>query len=230
MSVQSPTLEETPAPPDEAWHSQPVEVAVRQLGTRLEQGLTPEEAARRLAEYGPNELQAARRISPWELLLEQFKNVLIIILIIATVLSAFLGESLVEPIVIAIIVLFAVLLGFVQEYRAERAIEALRQMAAPTATVIRGGEEIEIPAREVVPGDITLLRAGDKIPADARLVEAVNLQIEEAALTGESVPVEKYTAPLEQGELALGDRKNMAYAGTVVTYGRGRGVIVATGM
>ncbi len=126
--------------------------------------------------------------------------------------------------------LFAVLLGFVQEYRAERAIEALRQMAAPTATVLRDGNEIQIPACDLVPGDIILLRAGDKVPADARLVEAVNLQIEEAALTGESVPVEKHTASLANGQLVVGDRKNMAYSGTVVTYGRGQAVVVATGM
>jgi Ca2+-transporting ATPase len=174
-------------------------------------------------------LAAARRISPWALLLEQFKNVLIIILLIATVLSAFLGHG-VEAVAIAVIVLFAVVLGFVQEYRAERAIEALRQMAAPTATVFRDDDEIEIPARDLVPGDVILLQAGDKIPADARLVEAVNLQIEESALTGESVSVEKHTAPLTNGELAVGDRKNMAYAGTVATYGRGRAVVVATGM
>jgi Ca2+-transporting ATPase len=191
--------------------------------------LTNVEAARRLAEVGPNELAAARRISPWMLLMEQFKNVLIIILLIAVGLSAILGHG-VEAIAIAVIVLFAVVLGFVQEYRAERAIEALRQMAAPTATVFRDGDEIELPARDLVPGDVILLQAGDKIPADARLVEAVNLQIEEAALTGESVAVEKHTAPLANGDLAVGDRKNMAYAGTVATYGRGRAVVVATGM
>ncbi|MBZ0168311.1 MAG: cation-translocating P-type ATPase, partial [Kofleriaceae bacterium] len=133
-------------------------------------------------------------------------------------------------IAIAVIVLFACLLGFVQEYRAERATEALRQMAAPTATALRDREEVEIPARALVPGDVVLLRAGNKIPADVRLIEAVNLQIEEAALTGESVPIEKYAAPLTNDELALGDRKNMAYAGTAATYGRGRAVVVATGM
>jgi Ca2+-transporting ATPase len=192
-------------------------------------GLTGAEAARRLAEHGPNELQAAHRISPWAILFEQFKNVLIVILLVATVLSALLGHG-IETIAIAVIVLFAVLLGFVQEYRAERAIEALRQMAAPTATVLRDEEEIEIPARDVVPGDVMLLRAGDKVPADVRLIESVNLQIEEAALTGESVPVEKHITPLANSELALGDRRNMAYAGTAVTYGRGRAVVVATGM
>jgi Ca2+-transporting ATPase len=203
--------------------------AAVQLKTDLARGLTGAEAARRLAEHGPNELQAAHRVSPWTLLAEQFKNVLIIILLLATTLSAFLGHG-VEAIVIGVIVLFAVLLGFVQEFRAERAIEALRQMAAPTATVLRDGVETELPARELVPGDVILLRAGDKVPADARLTEAINLQIEEAALTGESVPVEKNTAPLAPAELAVGDRKNMAYAGTAATYGRGRAVVAATGM
>jgi Ca2+-transporting ATPase len=192
-------------------------------------GLSETEADRRLAEHGPNELEAARRSSPWGMLGEQFKNILIIILIIAIVLSALLGHT-VEAIAITVIMLFAVLLGFVQEYRAERAIEALKKMAAPTATVIRDGEEEDIPARDLVPGDIILIRAGDRISADSRLIEAINLQIEEAPLTGESVPVEKQTAALEGGELAIGDRKNMAYAGTIVTYGRGRGVVVATGM
>ncbi len=212
----------------ERWHTLTVEETLARLETQTS-GLTPTETARRLAEYGPNELQAAHRISPWTILFEQFKNVLIVILLVATVLSTFLGHG-VEAIAIAVIVLFAVLLGFVQEYRAERAIEALRQMAAPTATALRDGEEVEIPARDLVPGDVILLRAGDKIPADVRLIESVNLQIEESALTGESVPVEKHAAPLANGELALGDRKNMAYAGTAATYGRGRAVVVATGM
>ncbi|MDP2984604.1 MAG: cation-translocating P-type ATPase [Candidatus Latescibacter sp.] len=210
------------------WHTLPIETIYSRLKS-APTGLTSAEATRRLAEHGPNELQAAHRISPWTLLFEQFKNVLIVILLVATALSAFLGHG-IEAIAIAVIVLFAVLLGFVQEYRADRAIEALRQMAAPTATTLRDGEEVELPARELVPGDVVLLRAGDKIPADVRLIEAVNLQIEEAALTGESVPVEKRIAPLNNHELALGDRKNMAYAGTVATYGRGRAMVVSTGM
>jgi len=199
------------------------------LNTDAATGLSEQEARRRLAEHGPNELQAARRVSPWALLLQQFKNVLIIILLIATALSAFLGHD-IEAIAIAVIVLLAVLLGFVQEYRAERAIEALRHMAAPTANVLRDGREANVPARELVPGDVIILRAGDRIPADARLIEAINLQIEEAALTGESVPVEKNTAPLDSPNPALGDRRNIAYAGTAATYGRGRAVIIATGM
>ncbi|HEX2269177.1 MAG TPA: cation-translocating P-type ATPase, partial [Pyrinomonadaceae bacterium] len=192
-------------------------------------GLSDEEAAKRLAELGPNELQARGRVSPWAILLEQFKNVLIIILLLATALSAFLGHG-VEAIAITVIVLFAVILGFIQEFRAERAIEALREMAAPLATVIRDGREERIPARDLVPGDLILLATGDKVPADVRLIEAVNLQTVEAALTGESAPVEKHSDPLEGETLPTGDQKNMAFAGTAVTYGRGRALIVATGM
>ncbi|MEK9164337.1 MAG: cation-transporting P-type ATPase, partial [Chloroflexota bacterium] len=162
------------------WHTLSTETVFARLKS-TPAGLTAAEAVQRLAEHGPNELQAAHRISPWALLFEQFKNVLIVILLVATALSAFLGHG-TEAIAIAVIVLFAVGLGFVQEYRAERAIEALRQMAAPTATALRDGEEVEIPARNLVPGDVILLRAGDKIPADVRLIEAVNLQIDEAAL------------------------------------------------
>ena len=135
-----------------------------------------------------------------------------------------------ESIVIAVIVLFAVLLGFIQEYRAERAIEALRKMAAPTASVLRDGNEIKIPARDLVPGDVIILHTGDRIPADARLLEAINLQVEEAALTGESVPVEKHILPLSGDDLPVGDRKNMVYAGTAATYGRGKALVIATGM
>ena len=127
------------------------------------------------------------------------------------------------------IVLFAVLLGFIQEYRAERAIEALRQMAAPGATVRRDGREMSVPARHLVPGDVILLQTGDNRPADGRLISSINLQVEESPLTGESVPVEKQTDP-NTGDLAIGDRKNMVYAGTSVTYGRGRAVVVATAM
>jgi P-type Ca2+ transporter type 2C len=211
------------------WHALEVRDAFKRLDTQ-EEGLPQDVAARRLLEYGPNELQAAHHISPWEILFEQFKNVLIIILLIATALSAFLGEG-VDAIAIAVIVVFAVVLGFIQEYRAERAIEALREMAAPTAAVLRNGEEEEIPAREVVPGDVLILRAGDKIPSDARLIESVNLQVEEAALTGESVPIEKHIQPITTAAAtAIGDRKNMVYGGTAVTYGRGRALATSTGM
>ncbi|MGB7950411.1 MAG: HAD-IC family P-type ATPase, partial [Candidatus Binatia bacterium] len=192
-------------------------------------GLNEGEAVRRLIEHGANELKSIRRISPWSILLGQFKNVLIGILLVATALSVFLGHG-AEAIAIAVIVLFAALLGFAQEYRSERALEALSRMAAPTATALRDGEEVVIPARALVIGDIVILRAGDKVAADGRLIEAVNLQIEEAALTGESLPVEKHTGTMGDGDWPLAERTNMVYAGTAVTYGRGMAIVVATGM
>jgi Ca2+-transporting ATPase len=210
------------------WHTLSTDEVLIQLQATPE-GLTKDEAVRRLAEHGLNELTAAHRVSPWKLLFEQFKNVLIIILLVAIVLSALLDHG-VEAIAIGVIVLFSVILGFVQEYRAEKAIEALKQMAAPTATALRDGEETEVAAHNLVPGDVILLRAGDRIPADARLIEAINLQVEEAVLTGESLPVEKHTAPLPKGDLAVGDRKNMVYSGTAASYGRGRAVVAETGM
>jgi len=211
-----------------SWHTLPRDEAYNILNF-TPNGLSSIEAAKRLRETGPNELKAAHQISPWKILLEQFKNVLILILLGATAISLFMGHG-VESIVIAIIVLFAVVLGFVQEYRAERAIEALREMAAPTAMVLRDGVETKIPARDLVPGDVILLHTGDRVPADARLLEAVNLQVDEAALTGESVPVEKRIQPLEKADLPLGDRRNMVYAGTAITYGRGRALVIATAM
>jgi len=210
------------------WHTLSTDEVLIQLQATPE-GLTKDEAVRRLAEHGLNELTAAHRVSPWKLLFEQFKNVLIIILLVAIVLSALLDHG-VEAIAIGVIVLFSVILGFVQEYRAEKAIEALKQMAAPTATALRDGEETEVAAHNLVPGDVILLRAGDRIPADARLIEAINLQVEEAVLTGESLPVEKHTQPIPKGDLAVGDRKNMVYSGTAASYGRGRAVVAETGM
>ncbi|MFA5873242.1 MAG: calcium-translocating P-type ATPase, SERCA-type [Anaerolineales bacterium] len=213
---------------NKTWHTLTQDTAFERLDSHPG-GLTSAEATKRLVETGPNEIQAAKRISALEILLEQFKNILILILLGATAISLVLGHG-VESIVIAVIVLFAVLLGFIQEYRAERAIEALRKMAAPTASVLRDENEVEVPARDLVPGDVILLHTGDRIPADARLLEAVNLQVEEAALTGESVPVEKQIQPLSGDDLPVGDRKNMVYAGTAATYGRGKALVIATGM
>jgi Ca2+-transporting ATPase len=211
----------------EPWHVLPIDQALSRLSASPS-GLSASEAARRLEQYGPNEIAVAARVSPFTLLLAQLQNVLIVILLVATAASAFLGHE-IEAVAIAVIVVFAVLLGFIQEYRAERAIEALRELAAPSATVLRDGEENEVPAKELVPGDVVLLAAGDRVPADLRLLEAINLKIEEAALTGESVAVDKQTEALPDPELSVGDRRNLAYAGTAATYGRGRGVVVATG-
>ncbi len=214
--------------PNKLWHTQTTEQAFAQLKSQPT-GLSKAEVIERTLQYGVNEIQAAKRISAWEILLEQFKNILILILLGATVISLFLGHG-VESIAIAVIILFAVLLGFIQEYRAEHAIEALRKMAAPTASVLRDGVEVKVPARDLVPGDVIILHTGDRIPADARLLEAINLQVEEAALTGESVPVEKHNQSLVGDDLPVGDRKNMVYAGTAATYGRGKALVVATGM
>ncbi len=213
---------------DGPWHTLTQESTFELLNSHPN-GLAGVEAARRLLESGTNEIQAAKRISGWEILLEQFKNILILILLGATAISIVLGHG-VESIVIAIIVIFAVLLGFIQEYRAERAIEALRKMAAPTATVFRDGKEVKLQARDLVPGDVILLHTGDRIPADARLLEAINLQVIEATLTGELIPVEKIILPISGNDLPVGDRKNMAFAGTAATYGRGKAIVIATGM
>ena len=192
-------------------------------------GLDDDEAVSRQSSYGRNELESGKRISAWRVFAEQFKNVLTILLLVAVALSTLLGHTL-EAVVIALIVVFAILLGFIQEYRAERAMEALRQMAAPMASVVRGGQEQSIPASRVVPGDILLLRTGDRVPADVRLVDAVNLQINEAPLTGESFPVDKQVEALKDADLPTAERSNMAYSGTDVTLGRGTGVVTAIGM
>ena len=210
------------------WFSKSLPAVLASLETSSA-GLTAAEAGERIALYGPNRLEEQKKISPLRLLLEQFKNVLIITLLMATVISAFLGHG-VEALAIGVIVLFAVLLGFVQEFRAEKAIEALRGMAAPTAKVLRDGREVHIPAEALVPGDVFLLAAGDRIPADGRLLEAVNLKTEESSLTGESVSSAKDAAAALGPETPVGDRRNMVFAGTTVSYGRGRAVAVATGM
>ena len=232
MAANAPEVSSAPPPPAGAaappWHSLAVDEAMAGLGSSG-QGLSRADATGRLAVHGPNELQSLGRESAWHILAAQFKNVLILILLSATVISGFLGHAL-EAVVITVIVLLAVLLGFIQEYRAGRALEALRKMAAPVARVLRDGEEETIPARDVVPGDVVVLRAGDRVPADTRVLQAVNLTIDEGALTGESEPVRKTVAPIDDPGLPLGDRRNMTYAGTLVVYGRGQGLVVSTGM
>lgn len=213
----------------DCWHTLSAQEIAQRLETDTVHGLGAGEAVRRLAEHGPNEVRTARRVSPWGILGAQFRNVLIVILLIATSLSAFLGHG-AEAIVITVIVLFAVILGFVQEYRAERSMEALRRMAAPAAQVIRDGVEVRLASRDLVPGDVVVLPPGNCVPADLRLLEAVNLCMDEAALTGESVPVQKGAGPLTAPDLAVGDLSNMAFAGTTVSRGRGCGLVVATGM
>jgi Ca2+-transporting ATPase len=203
--------------------------SIEELATSIEGGLTAEEAGRRLQEQGPNELEEQGGKSPWLILWEQFTSIMVVILIIAAIASAFLGD-ITDSVVILVIILINTLIGFRQEYRAEQAISALKKMAVPTVKVRRGGRVVELSSRDLVPGDIVLLEAGNLVPADCRLLESPNLQIEEAALTGESVPVEKDANFVANSELPLGDRKNMAFMGTIITYGRGEAVVAATGM
>ena len=209
------------------WHALAVDEVLKILETKP-QGLDEDEAKRRLALYGPNELRREKGRSRLSIFLNQFKNVLILILLIASGLSIMIGEVFDAALIIAIVIASAVL-GAFQEYRAERALEALRKLAAPEATVIRSGTEKRILAREIVPGDILVLMAGDRVPADARIFESHELKLDESSLTGESTTVTKIVDPLPE-DTPLADRLNMVYAGTVVVYGKGKAVAVATGM
>ncbi len=211
------------------WHTTSAAELARALEVDLNTGLSAAEAAERRIQHGINELTESGGISPLRLLWAQFSNNMVLILIAAAVVSGFLGKVTETAAIGAIVVLFA-LLGFVQEYRAERAMAALKRLAVPLVRTRREGQLIELPARELVPGDVVLVEAGNAIPADMRLVESVNLRIQEAALTGESEPVEKHAEALPREEVPLGDRRNMAYMGTVATYGRATAVVTATGM
>jgi P-type Ca2+ transporter type 2C len=215
--------------PSRRWHSLSAAEACGALASDPARGLAAAEATRRLAETGPNELVEKPRPGFLALLLDQFKDFLILILIAAAVISIVLGEYIDAGAIILIVILNAIV-GVVQESKAEEALAALKRMAAPEARVVRDGASVVLPARELVPGDVVLLEAGNYVPADVRLLEAVNLRVEEASLTGESVPVEKEAGAAVGPEAPLGDRLSMAYLGTMVTFGRGRGLVAETGM
>ncbi|MCU0594450.1 MAG: HAD-IC family P-type ATPase, partial [Desulfobacterota bacterium] len=210
------------------WHTQSLAEIFQSLSSS-EKGLTADEVKTRIETHGPNELKERKGKSALRMLGEQFAETMVLILIAAAMVSAFLGKGTETVAILAIVVLFAVL-GFVQEYRAERAMAALKQLAVPTVRVRREGVVQELSARDLVPGDVVLLEAGNAVPADVRLVESAGLRIQEAALTGESEAVEKHIDPIPEPDLPLGDRRNMAYFGTAVTYGRGSAVVVTTGM
>lgn len=214
--------------PDERWHRRSVQDTLELLATSRS-GLSHEEAKRRRARFGPNELEQAPPRSTVRILLAQFADATILILIAAAVIAGVLGD-LTDSIVIAAIIVLNALIGFVQELRSERALAALRALAAPSATVIRAGDRHSIPASELVPGDCVVLEAGAIVPADIRLLDVASLRVNESALTGESAPVDKSSAPIDAGDVAVGDRTNIAHKGTIVTYGRGLGVVTATGM
>ncbi|MGA8833380.1 MAG: cation-translocating P-type ATPase [Desulfomonilaceae bacterium] len=205
------------------------EETARIFGADLDRGLSNKEAARRLAESGYNELQEARPPPFWRLLLAQFENFVVMMLIVASLVSSFLGDYLEASAIMAIVLLNAII-GVIQEFKAEEARAALKKMAAPSSNVVRDGTRLTIPSRELVPGDVVIMEAGNYVPADLRLVETVNLRIEEAALTGESVPVNKRTEEALDENILLGDRRNAAFMGTLISYGRGQGIVVATGM
>ena len=214
---------------DITWHALSREEVLKKLNSGLEKGLSSKEVAKRQEKYGLNQLAEGKKTTFWEMVYEQLNNFVILMLIIAAVISAFLGEIVNAGAIIAIVVLNTVM-GVIQDSRAQQELEALKKMASPEAQVLRDGHRVSLPARELVPGDIVFLETGNFIPADVRLIEAINLKIEEAALTGESVPVEKNAVSVIDSEASIGDRKNTAFSGTVVTYGRGKGVVVSTGM
>ncbi len=227
-TISEPDPLESAPHTDNSYLLSPDEI-LKQLATPAETGLSTEEAAARLVSHGPNQLEEASQITFWEMLWDQLNNFIVILLLVAAVISALLGDWFEASAIMAIVILNAAL-GVIQERRAEEALAALRRLAAPEATVIRAGHRLVIPAFELVPGDIVLLEAGNYVPADVRLLEAINLRIEEASLTGESVPVQKDAALQLRGDVPIGDRKNTAFLGTLISYGRGRGVVVSTGM
>lgn len=215
-------------------HSMEYHKVLAQLQTNADTGLTSDEASKRLVEYGLNKLAEKKGKTTWARFLEQFKDVMIIILLIAAVISLgvawFEGEGFFEPMLILLIVILNAIIGVVQEGKAEKSLEALKNLSAPHAKVVRDGSEAIIPATQLVPGDIIYLEAGDLVPADARIIRSASLKSEESALTGESVPSEKEATPKVAADAPLGDRLNMIYAGCSITYGNATAVVTTTGM
>ena len=214
------------------WHSTDIDGVLQTLETSLK-GISDEEAAKRLQEYGPNELQEEAKKQWYHLLWEQFTSILVVVLIISAAVSGYLaikeGEPMTDMYVILVIVVMNGILGFYQEYKAEQAVEALKAMVSPHVLVMRGGKEESIDSKDLVPGDIIILEAGSRVPADSRLLEAANLEVDEAALTGESRPASKRLVPVAS-DAGIGDQKNMVFMGTVVTNGRAIAVVTETGM
>ncbi|WP_336763568.1 cation-translocating P-type ATPase [Paenibacillus sp. USHLN196] len=211
------------------WHQLSDEELRNTLGVSPQEGLTDEAAAEKRKAIGSNELSEGKRISPITLLLNQFKDFMVLVLMGATLVSGLLGEYLDAVTIVAIIVLNAIL-GFVQEFRAERSLRALKQLSAPLAKVLRSGQEVHLAAKQLVPGDIVMVESGDRIPADVRWLETNSLDVEESALTGESVPVSKHCLPIADEDVPLGDQKNIGFMGTMVTRGTAKGVVIRTGM
>ena len=216
------------------FYSKPPQEVLSHFHVNEKDGLTSDEVASRQQKYGLNELEAKKKKSFLSMFFSEFKNTMIIILLIAAIISGVTGilsgEGVLEAVVILAILIVNALIGAIQEKRAESSLESLRNMSSPQAKVIRNGGVTEVASKELVPGDIVILETGDIVPADIRLTKAVNLKVQEASMTGESLPVEKHTETLYAEDISLGDRTNMAFTTGMVTYGRGEGVVVGTGM
>ncbi|OJJ66388.1 hypothetical protein ASPBRDRAFT_138041 [Aspergillus brasiliensis CBS 101740] len=219
----------SPSPLSGPAHALPYETVIKELGTALDDGLTPEEARRRLDQYGPNKLDEGESVSIAKILLRQVANAMMLVLILAMAVS-FGIQSWIEGGVICAVIVLNIVVGFFQEYAAEKTMESLHSLSSPTGTVSRGGQTFSVPSQEIVPGDMVELRTGDTVPADIRLVEAVNFETDEALLTGESLPVQKECDTTFKEDTGPGDRLNIAYSSSTVTRGRARGVVIGTGM
>ena len=216
------------------WFNKKVEEIEKELKTNTKKGLTEEQVAEIRNQKGYNELQAAKKKTLFQRFLDQFKDFSIIVLIIAAIVSGIVGvsegEGITDTIIIMIVVIVNAIIGVAQESKAEKSLEALQKLSDHASKVIRNGNLQVVPARELVPGDVVVLDTGDYIPADLRIIEEANLKSQESSLTGESVPVEKTAEVIEDTEIGIGDRKNMLFSSSLVTYGRGKGIVVETGM
>ena len=216
------------------WFNKEVDEVQKELEVNVEEGLQASQVKERQEKYGFNELEATKKETILQKFINQFKNFSIIILIIAAIVSGVVGvaqgEGITDTIIILIVVILNAVIGVVQENKAEKSLEALQKLSDHAAKVLRNGKMDVIPARELVPGDVVVLDTGDYIPADLRIIEAVNLKSQESSLTGESVPVEKSVEAIKGEEVGIGDRTNMLFSSSLVTYGRGKGIVVETGM
>ena len=218
----------------ENWFNKSVEETVKKLNTNNTLGLTAEEVEKRKQKYGLNELEKGKKTPLIVKFLEQFKDFMIIVLIIAAVVSGIVGhingEGITDSIIIMVVVIVNAIIGVAQEDKAEKSLEALKKLSSYSAKVIRNGKITVVPSKELVPGDVVVLETGDYVPADMRITEAVNLRAQETSLTGESVPVDKYTTTISSEDVGIGDRTNMVFSSSLITYGRGQGIVVETGM
>lgn len=216
------------------WFNKGISQVEKELQTNIKEGLTEEQVKANYEKYGMNELKQKKKKSLFVKFLEQFKDFMIIVLIIAAIVSGAVGiaegEGITDTIIILIVVVLNAIIGVVQESKAEKSLEALQKLSAHASKVVRNGKVAVVQSRELVPGDVVVLDTGDYVPADLRIVESANLKSQEASLTGESVPVDKNTETIDDEKVSLGDRTNMLFSSSLITYGRGKGIVVETGM